>query len=86
MAQLLLLREQIKNFYSKYEVFITPTLKFLLAFITLILINAKIGFAQRLSGLVIVVLAALFCSFLPMNFIVIIAAHEGTSHRPMRIP
>ena len=74
MAQLLLLREQIKNFYSKYETFITPTLKFLLAFITLISINAKIGYAQRLTGLVIVILAALFCSFLPTNFIVIIAA------------
>ena len=74
MAQLLLLREQIKSLYSRYEALINPVLKFLLALITLLTINGKIGYAQRLDSVVIVVLVALFCSFLPMNFIVAISA------------
>ena len=74
MAQLLLLREQIKSIYSKYEAFIQPALKFLLALITLISINNKVKYADRLSNGVVVVIIALFCSFLPINFIVFIAA------------
>ena len=74
MAQLLLLREQIKSIYSRYEAFIHPALKFLLALITLISINDKVKYADRLSNGVVVVIVALFCSFLPMNFIVFIAA------------
>lgn len=74
MAQLLLIREQIKSIFSRYEAFIIPVLKFLTALITMIFINRNIGYAQRLSGAAVTILVALFCSFLPLNFIVIISA------------
>lgn len=74
MAQLLLIREQIKSIFSRYEAFIIPVLKFLMALITMIFINHNIGYAQRLSGAAVTILVALFCSFLPLNFIVIISA------------
>lgn len=74
MAQLLLIREQIKSIYSRYEAFIVPALKFLLALATMIFINDNAGYAERLSGAAVTVLVALFCSFLPLNFIVIISA------------
>lgn len=74
MAQLLLIREQIKSIYSRYEAFIVPILKFLLALITMIFINHNIGYAERLSGTAVTILVALFCSFLPLNFIVMIGA------------
>ncbi|MDE6687793.1 MAG: hypothetical protein K2K17_10805, partial [Lachnospiraceae bacterium] len=74
MAQLLLIREQIKSIYSRYEAFIVPILKFLLALITMIFINHNIGYAERLSGTAVTILVALFCSFLPLNFIVMISA------------
>lgn len=74
MAQLLLIREQIKSIYSRYEAFIVPILKFLLALITMIFINHNIGYAERLSGAAVTILVALFCSFLPLNFIVMISA------------
>ncbi len=73
MAQLLLIREQIKSIYSRYEAFVVPVLKFLLALITMIFINDNVGYAERLSGAAVTVLIALFCSFLPLNFIVIIS-------------
>lgn len=74
MAQLLLIREQIKNIFSRYEAFIIPVLKFLMALITMIFINHNIGYAQRLSGAAVTILVSLFCSFLPLNFIVMISA------------
>lgn len=74
MAQLLLIREQIKSIYSRYEGFIVPVLKFILALVTMIFINHNIGYAERLAGAAVTILVALFCSFLPLNFIVMISA------------
>ena len=38
------------------------------------LINGKIGYMHRLDSISIVLIAALMCSFMPMNFIVVVAA------------
>ncbi|MDE5865655.1 MAG: hypothetical protein K2H31_03520, partial [Lachnospiraceae bacterium] len=74
MTTLLVVKQYMKLFYSKYEVYITPILKFLLAFISLILINANLGYRAGINKISIVLIAALMCSFMPMNFIVIMAA------------
>lgn len=74
MKNLLVMKEQLKRFYGKYEIYITPTLKFLLAIITLITINANIGFMYRLKNPAIVLVVALLCSFLPLNLILLFAA------------
>lgn len=74
MTTLLVVKQYMKLFYSKYEVYITPILKFLLAFISLILINANLGYRTGINKISIVLIAALMCSFMPMNFIVIMAA------------
>ena len=34
MTDLLVFREQLKKFYSKYELYLTPVFKFLLALVT----------------------------------------------------
>jgi len=46
----------------------------MLAFISLMLINGKLGFMERIDRMTIVLIAALMCSFMPMNFIIIVAA------------
>lgn len=74
MAQLLMIREQIKRFVSRYEQYVRPASKFLLALITLIFINKNIGYTTKLTGMPIVLVASLLCSFLPTNLIVVIAA------------
>ena len=43
MTTLLVAKQYMKQIYSKYEVYITPLLKFLLAFLALMLINSKLG-------------------------------------------
>ena len=58
MAQLLMVRERIKSFYSRYEGFCRPVLKFLLAFLALTMINKRIGYSSALSNPAIVLVIA----------------------------
>lgn len=74
MKNLLVMKEHIKIFYGKNEVYLTPMLKFLLALISLLLINGTWGYMEKINRFPIVLVAALMCSFLPMNFIILIAA------------
>lgn len=74
MTTLLVAKQYMKLFYSKYEIYITPFLKFLLAFISLVLINSSLGYMTGLNRLAIVLIVALMCSFMPTNFIVIMSA------------
>jgi hypothetical protein len=81
MSSLLEMREKLRNFYSKNEVYLTPLFKFLLALSALLCINSNIAYMDRLSGnIVIVLVVSLMCSFLPMNFIAIIAAGFICAH------
>lgn len=74
MTNLLVLKEYLKGIYGKYEIYITPVVKFLLAFMTLTMINGKLGYMSRINSITVVLVAALLCSFLPMNFMILIAA------------
>lgn len=74
MKTLLVAKQYIKNFISKYEVYLKPLMKLILALASLMMINGKIGYMQRLDSLPIVLIVALMCSFMPMNFIVFISA------------
>ena len=74
MTKLLEIRELIRHFYGKYESFITPFLKFLLALVTFLVINSKLGFMEKFAKFPIALVLALLCSFLPMNFLVVAAA------------
>ncbi len=74
MTKLLEIREFLKNIYGKYEGFILPVLKFLLALVTFLLINSKLGYMEKLAKFPVALILALLCSFLPLNFLVVAAA------------
>lgn len=74
MTSLLELKQYIKRFYIKNETYITYVWKFLLALITISVINGKLGYMQPLNNIAIVLMASLLCSILPANFIVFVAA------------
>lgn len=80
MTTLLVFREQLKNFYSKYELYLTPLFKFLLALVTLAMINSSIGYMSELKKTTVVLVLALMCSVMPMNFIVFVAAAVTLGH------
>ncbi len=74
MTTLLVAKQYIKNFISKYEVYLKPLLKMILALISLMMINGKIGYMHKLDSISLVLIIALMCSFMPMNFIIFVAA------------
>lgn len=74
MTSLLIVKQTIKKLYSKYEIYFVPLLKLIFMLISLSLINHNLGYMTRLNSMPIVLIAALMCSFMPMNFMVIVAA------------
>lgn len=74
MTGLLETREYLKSFYSRYEVYVTPALKFLTALVSFIVINSKMGYMTTMNHPAIVLVVALMCSFMPWNFIVMMSA------------
>ena len=67
MTTILELREKIKIFMGKYDIYIIPLMKFLLAIIAFAMINGNVGFMERAKDPSIVLILALMCSFLPVN-------------------
>ncbi len=71
MTTLLELREKIKIFLGKYDIYMIPLMKFLLAIITFAMINGNVGFMERAASPSISMILALMCSFLPVNLIAV---------------
>lgn len=80
MTQLLVLKERLRELYQKYQTFIEPTVKFLVAFVVLLLINSKLGYQPQLNKLVIVLAVSLLCAFTPGYIVVLIAAVFALGH------
>ena len=71
MKNLLLLREAVKVVYGRYQVYIQPAAKFILAFILLSMINGQLGYFETINNVAIVLVVSLMASFLPVNFTVL---------------
>lgn len=80
MNTLLVMKQQIMRFYTRFEAFIAPLLKFLAMLIALIMINSHIGFMTKLKNPAIVLILSLLCSFMPPNVIVILAGLVIVAH------
>ena len=80
MKTLLEYREKMKLFLGKYDIYIFPILKFVLALTTFLLINARVGFMSRLASPAVALILALMCSFLPVNMTVVFAGILVTAH------
>ncbi len=80
MTVLLEFREGIRSFYGKYEVYLLPVLKFLLAFSAFRMINHKIGYMERLDSLPLLLILSLVCSILPMAVMLLAAGALITLH------
>ncbi|MBQ7767155.1 MAG: hypothetical protein IJ397_09955 [Lachnospiraceae bacterium] len=80
MTQLLVIREQLKKLCGKYEVYLVPIGKFLASLITFLIINANLGYMEKVAKFPIALILALLCSFLPVNFIIICGALLSLLH------
>ena len=72
MTALLELKQRLKIFYSRNDVYLRPLLKFLLALVSLLLLNSQIGFMKRVANPVISLLLSLICALLPVNALAVI--------------
>ena len=72
MSSLLETKEYIKKMYAKNQAYIDPLLKFVLAFLVFSCINVNMGYMEKIDSMVIVLVAALFCSFMPLNTIALL--------------
>lgn len=80
MKSLLVFKEHLKSFYAKYDIYVTPCIKFLLSFTAFILLNQNIGFMSKLMNPVIPLVLALICSFLPYGGITFLAGAFMLAH------
>jgi hypothetical protein len=80
MMPLLVFRERVKNFYQRYDVYITPFLKFIFAFIAFQTINHEIGYDKRIESLPVVLVLSLLSAFTPSAIMVLLAALVATLH------
>ncbi len=80
MTELLLAKETAKTFIGRYEVYLKPLGKFLLALAALWMINSSTGYMEKLNGASVVLIIALLCSFMPVNFMILCAAGVITAH------
>lgn len=80
MTNLLDIKDRIIAFYARFEMYITPVLKFITMLITLIAINSNVGFMTKLKNPAIVLIIALLGSFMPTNVMVVLAAFVIVVH------
>lgn len=74
MMKLLLIKDKVKEFYGKYDIYIDPIVKFLLAFVSLGMLKNSLGYMSQLNSMPVILVASLICSLLPVNAVVVFYA------------
>lgn len=74
MTQLIEIKNKIIHFFCNYEFYMMMMVKFVLALVLFLVINANIGYMDRISSLPVAIILALICCLLPVNGTICIAA------------
>jgi hypothetical protein len=74
MTNLLEIKDRLIRFYSKYETYLFPVVKFIVAIVLFTVINMNIGFMEKISRFPIALILALVCAILPVNATIWLAA------------
>lgn len=74
MISLLMLKERLKTFYGKYDLYLISVMKFILSYLIFYLLNRNIGSMAMLKNPVVPIVLALVCSFMPYGVIAVAAA------------
>lgn len=73
MTDLLEIKEKIKNIYGKYDIYLKPLLKFILALCVFWMINGNIGYMARINSLPVTLALSLACAIFPVNAMIFLA-------------
>lgn len=74
MTKILELRDRVIRFYSRYETYLFPIVKFAVAFALFSVINKNIGFMELVSNLPVALILSLLCALLPVNAMIWLSA------------
>ena len=74
MTGLLEIKEKLKSFYGRYDIYIRPLIKFLLAVCVFGLINGNIGYMSKINNIPVTLVLSLLCSILTVNIMILLAA------------
>ena len=80
MAVLLEFKEKFRRFYNKYDAYLVPALKFIVALVSFIMLNASIGYMEKLNNPVIAILISVICAFLPVGFTIVMLSLFMVAH------
>jgi hypothetical protein len=80
MTSLLLCKEHLKNFYSKYSYGIQPVIHFLFALCTFVSLNANIGYMAKLKSPFVLLPMCAVSAILPYGAIVFLAGCVMLAH------
>jgi len=80
MLPLLELRERVKNFYQRYDMYILPVIKFIFALVVFNIINKEIGYDGRIKSLPIVLGISLLSAFTPSSVMALLAVVISVLH------
>lgn len=80
MMQLLVIKEQLKQFYQKASLYVDPIAKFLIALVVFMMINQQLGFNTKLNSLPILLILSTFCAFTPSVILVVLAMAFSVGH------
>ncbi len=67
-------KERIRSFCNRFEIYLIPVCKVVVAFVLYYLISTKLGYSEVVKELPINIVLALVCALLPANTIIAIAA------------
>ena len=71
---LLVLKERLKGFYARFDIYVNPLIKFVFSCMAFFLMNGNIGFSSKLTEPFVPLVLALLCSFLPYGAISFLAS------------
>lgn len=80
MTTLLEWKERLRGFYGKYDAYLLPAFKFLLASAIFWMIRYKIGYMERLNNTALLLILSLACAIFPMSVMLLVAGALTALH------
>ncbi len=80
MTGILMLKEKLKRFYGRNDMFIVPVAKFILAFAALCFVNSNTGYMRTLNNILVVTIISLLCALFPNGATVLLVTLVLVAH------
>lgn len=80
MIFLLELKEKIKKIFNRYNTYIVPTVRFVIALSCMFLMDVYIGYMPILKNPLVALAVAVVCAFLPIGFMIVALSLVMVAH------